>query len=64
MEKDLILIFREESLKHGLAIEKGNSKVANKAYDNIHMCYLEIKNEGVCETRCSKIFTRNYYRQI
>lgn len=43
MNKDLVVFFREESIKHGLALENSNSKKANKAYDNILKSYLSIK---------------------
>lgn len=44
MNKDLIVLFREESIKRGLALENSNSKKANEAYDKIHKTYLLLKD--------------------
>lgn len=46
MSKELVLLFRDESLKHGFAIEEGNSKKANKAYEVIHKSYLALKDDN------------------
>lgn len=46
MSKELVSKFREEALKHGSAIEEGNSKHANKAYEVVHQCYLSLKEDN------------------
>jgi hypothetical protein len=38
--------FELEAIKHGEAIEKGDSKSANKAYKKIHNNYLSLKSSN------------------
>ena len=46
MSKELVSLFERESVKHGLAIEEGDSKVANNAYEVIHKSYIAFKESN------------------
>ena len=41
-----IMQFQFKAMKHGMALEKGDSKTANKAYKEIHKNYLVLKKQN------------------